>query len=301
MATAFDMQASLAQAKEAYNEGIGSLHGYADSSRNFILQSALTDQANAHEIEMWEKQNAYNTPAAQMERLKDAGLNPMLAYTQGSPGNATSAPGTHVPNAKLTRDQDNLQKVGTIIQSFQAVNGMVQDILGTIEQSYDLGIKRNEKAWSDLDFAAAKNAFAGFGRGRHTDPRMRITSVTDPDGNTTTNLQSALDPYSENFSPQLFRVLDRLGVSAFVPKQTTAQAGALYSGSRTNYQNYYNENILPLLKEFEQGKVDTQAVHKRMIDYQDKVMEMIPPEFRAWLVPILMYLRPLINTSLRNY
>lgn len=32
-------------------------------------------------------QNAYNTPAAQMKRYKDAGLNPNLVYTQGNSGN----------------------------------------------------------------------------------------------------------------------------------------------------------------------------------------------------------------------
>lgn len=32
----------------------------------------------------WERQNAYNSPAAQMERLKAAGLNPNLVYGSGS-------------------------------------------------------------------------------------------------------------------------------------------------------------------------------------------------------------------------
>lgn len=32
-------------------------------------------------------QNAYNTPSAQMQRFRDAGLNPNLVYTQGSSGN----------------------------------------------------------------------------------------------------------------------------------------------------------------------------------------------------------------------
>jgi len=40
---------------------------------------------------MWEKQNAYNTPANQMQRLRDAGLNPALMYGQGTTGNAEKA------------------------------------------------------------------------------------------------------------------------------------------------------------------------------------------------------------------
>lgn len=285
---------NMADAKQAYDQGIGSLWRYSDSSRNFIAQTALAEQANAHEIAMWKMQNAYNTPEKQMERFKQAGLNPMLAYTQGSNGNASSAPGTHVPNFKLTRDQDNLQKASAIINAFQAVNGMVQDVISTVEQTYDLGIKRNEKAWSDLDYAAAANAFADFDKGHETDPRFRTTIV-----NGTTNIMDALNPYSPDFSPSNYRVLDRLGVTGFLPKMTSAEANAKYSGVRTEYQDYYNKNILPLEKQFKEGKVNIQSLQKSMIEYQDKVLEMIPAEYRAILVPVLQYLRPLINTSLR--
>lgn len=37
---------------------------------------------------MWHMQNEYNTPAAQMQRLKEAGLNPNLVYGQMSSSNA---------------------------------------------------------------------------------------------------------------------------------------------------------------------------------------------------------------------
>lgn len=39
-------------------------------------------------INLWRMQNEYNTPAAQMARFKEAGLNPNLIYGQGNPGNA---------------------------------------------------------------------------------------------------------------------------------------------------------------------------------------------------------------------
>ena len=44
---------------------------------------------------MWKEQNAYNSPEAQMQRLKDAGLNPHLLYGQGvagATGQADSVP-----------------------------------------------------------------------------------------------------------------------------------------------------------------------------------------------------------------
>lgn len=41
-------------------------------------------QADQQNIKFWQMQNAYNTPAQQMARLKKAGLNPALIYGSGS-------------------------------------------------------------------------------------------------------------------------------------------------------------------------------------------------------------------------
>lgn len=40
--------------------------------------------------QMYEKNNSYNSPAAQMQRLRDAGLNSDLMYSRGDVGNATA-------------------------------------------------------------------------------------------------------------------------------------------------------------------------------------------------------------------
>lgn len=47
--------------------------------------------------DMWNRQNAYNTPSMQMQRLKDAGLNPALMYGQGNVGNAEKVQGYQQP------------------------------------------------------------------------------------------------------------------------------------------------------------------------------------------------------------
>lgn len=43
-------------------------------------------------LEDWNRQNAYNSPAAQMERLKAAGLNPNLVYGHGADATASQMP-----------------------------------------------------------------------------------------------------------------------------------------------------------------------------------------------------------------
>ena len=55
---------------------------------------------------MWRQNNSYNSPAAQMQRYKQAGLNPDLIYSQGNAGNSSmpapasqaSLPAAAVPN-----------------------------------------------------------------------------------------------------------------------------------------------------------------------------------------------------------
>lgn len=50
-------------------------------------------------LEMWNKQNEYNLPGSQMERLKAAGLNPNLVYGSGA-GQVTAAPAPKFEGAK---------------------------------------------------------------------------------------------------------------------------------------------------------------------------------------------------------
>jgi len=56
-----------------------------------LFNNYAAGQNYKYQLDMWNKQNAYNAPAAQMQRLKDAGLNPNLMYGQGNTGNAAPA------------------------------------------------------------------------------------------------------------------------------------------------------------------------------------------------------------------
>lgn len=71
---------------------------YSDSEnrkQNKANQRAI-DRANAYDLAMWEKTNAYNSPTAQMQRLAAAGLNPNLVYGSGNvTGNTAGVPGSN--------------------------------------------------------------------------------------------------------------------------------------------------------------------------------------------------------------
>ena len=62
---------------------------------NFNKQQATTSWNRA--VDMWNRQNVYNSPKEQMNRLLQANLNPNLMYGQGSVGNASSSPSPDTP------------------------------------------------------------------------------------------------------------------------------------------------------------------------------------------------------------
>lgn len=68
--------------------GVGSLLSgmfgmHSQSSAN-IANMELAKYAYEKDLEMWNRNNEYNNPAQQMERLRAAGLNPNLVYGNGS-------------------------------------------------------------------------------------------------------------------------------------------------------------------------------------------------------------------------
>jgi hypothetical protein len=71
--------------------GSGLIGGLADGIGSLFTIGAQKRAATTsykRQKEFWNMQNAYNTFKAQMQRLKDAGLNPALMYGQGNVGNA---------------------------------------------------------------------------------------------------------------------------------------------------------------------------------------------------------------------
>ena len=80
------------------SQNIGSIASAATSGLFSVFGAKKANQRN---IENWHMQNAYNTPAAQMQRYKDAGLNPNLIYGQGNSGNAQPISATEKPELNL--------------------------------------------------------------------------------------------------------------------------------------------------------------------------------------------------------
>lgn len=71
----------------------------SDANKSSLNAQRLANQGNIElarennnfNLEMWRRNNEYNSPASQMQRYKDAGLNPALIYgSSGNAGNSSS-------------------------------------------------------------------------------------------------------------------------------------------------------------------------------------------------------------------
>lgn len=58
----------------------GGIMNYYSQQRSNKFSAEEAEKARAYNTQMWHLNNAYNTPAEQMKRLRDAGLNPNLMY-----------------------------------------------------------------------------------------------------------------------------------------------------------------------------------------------------------------------------
>lgn len=87
--------------------GSSLLGGYVD---NYYNRKAAKKQYD-YQMAMWDANNAYNTPAEQMKRLKEANLNPNLVYGGGSATHtATMASAPRVEPGRSGLNADTILK-----------------------------------------------------------------------------------------------------------------------------------------------------------------------------------------------
>lgn len=89
-----------------------------EKTRQYNLM--LARQQNQWNLEQWQRENDYNSPAAQMARFREAGLNPDLMYGNGTPGNSMSSPALTSGSPATPQDMSSLggmRNFGDVIQN----------------------------------------------------------------------------------------------------------------------------------------------------------------------------------------
>lgn len=88
----------------------------------------LMEYQNQWNLDMWNRQNLYNSPASQMERFRNAGLNPMLMSQSLQTGNASNAPSAAGYEYQRTDMSSSLNRFFSTIASLADMAAKVQGI-----------------------------------------------------------------------------------------------------------------------------------------------------------------------------
>ncbi|MEM0167972.1 MAG: hypothetical protein QW515_05015 [Thermoplasmatales archaeon] len=112
---------------------VGNLGNQISAAQQYRYQKRLMEQQNKYNTEaattafnrmyaMWNSENEYNAPTAQMARYKEAGLNPNLIYGQSNPSAGfSSAPSSSVSQGSAPQVRfDN--PIDSIVKVFQLKN-----------------------------------------------------------------------------------------------------------------------------------------------------------------------------------
>lgn len=106
------------------------------NKKNIEFQKETNEQQRQWALEDWDKQNAYNHPLEQMNRLRQAGLNPNLVYGKGADTTA-----------------DAIRSVNTPAPQSRFNTGVFDKLNAPLQQMYDLETKQ-----AQIDNLGTQNA-----------------------------------------------------------------------------------------------------------------------------------------------
>lgn len=108
--------AGIAAGVQAIGSGAQAIASGKLNRKNRAWQEKMYATQRADSLSDWQMQNAYNSPEQQMQRLRDAGLNPNLVYGDGNvQGNAGEVRSSQVGNPQT--ETPNISGITSGIQS----------------------------------------------------------------------------------------------------------------------------------------------------------------------------------------
>lgn len=96
---------------------IGGIQNRKNVKDTIRANKQLAEYQYSKDLEMWNRMNEYNSPAMQMQRFKDAKLNPNLIYGQGNAGNASTLPKYQAPRVDYSQRTPLLEPL-TMLSAF---------------------------------------------------------------------------------------------------------------------------------------------------------------------------------------
>jgi len=116
------------------NSVLGAVTSKKNAKRELKHNKELSQYSYDLQQQQIDKQNEYNSPANQMQRYRDAGLNPHLIYGQGTPGNQTQIAEYQAPRANYQNVQpvqlpaDSMATTIAEFQDYRLKNAQIDNV-----------------------------------------------------------------------------------------------------------------------------------------------------------------------------
>ena len=189
----------IAGAGSLLGSGLSSL-GAANANRR---GAELTREMRQSDIEMWNKANEYNSPIQQMQRLREAGLNPNLIYGNGATHTAQQAPSAKVPevqNELASMGQLNAVPILSMYQDMQVKNAQMDNLKKQMEYTDSKIINEGLKAIS-TSVNTEKNQFSLGQAKRLADSQFQTAMANLDKIRQDVNLKMVQQKLSQEFQP----------------------------------------------------------------------------------------------------
>lgn len=99
------------------------------NKRAFRRNKQLLQMQNDFSLDMWNRTNEYNSPSAQLERLKAAGLNPLYYGLDGSSADAfESAAAAPYEPASMLNPFEGMQNFGSLLADIKVKNAQAENL-----------------------------------------------------------------------------------------------------------------------------------------------------------------------------
>ena len=117
-----DQQALLSSSTQLAGQAINAYSGAQQNKKQRQWSRDMYDLQRTHALEDWTRMNEYNSPEAQMRRLKGAGLNPNLVYGTGAVANNTQAVRSSQPQSYTPQPiKVDLSSIGDSINMYNEI------------------------------------------------------------------------------------------------------------------------------------------------------------------------------------
>lgn len=98
------------------------------ANQQFKHQMQLQEQQQEYNTEMWNKENEYNSPSNQIARLREAGVNPMIALSGGSLSNVASSASSALGSASTPVPTSSGSSIGSSFIQQQMMNDQLETL-----------------------------------------------------------------------------------------------------------------------------------------------------------------------------